>query len=150
MTDIQAAVGIKQLEKLDWIVEERRKIAKKYNEAFAGIDFLLLPLENDDVFTNYQSYSIYLKPGCPIERNDLMQKLLDEGISSRRGIMTAHRETAYKAECAGLSLPVTEDACDRSIVLPLYVPMTNEEVDEVIGKVKACLGISQMANSVIS
>lgn len=139
MTDIQAAVGIKQLEKLDWIVEERRKIAKKYNEAFAEIDFVQLPLEEEGYFTNYQSYSIYLKPGCPIERNDLMQKLLDEGISTRRGIMTAHRETAYKNECAGLSLPVTEDACDRSIVLPLYVPMKDEEVEEVIAKVKAVL-----------
>jgi dTDP-4-amino-4,6-dideoxygalactose transaminase len=142
MTDIQAAVGIKQLEKLDWIVEERRKIAFKYNEAFAGIEFLQLPIEKEGYFTNYQSYSIYLKKNCPVERNDLMQLLLDAGISTRRGIMTAHRETAYKEECAGLSLPVTEDACDRSIVLPLYVPMKDEEVMEVIGKVKEALGTS--------
>ena len=141
MTDIQAAVGIKQLEKLDWIVEERRKIANKYNEAFAGIEFLQLPIESEGYFTNYQSYSIYLKPNCPVERNDLMQRLLDDGISTRRGIMTAHRETAYKDECAGLSLPVTEDACDRSIVLPLYVPMKDEEVEEVIAKVKKHLGV---------
>jgi len=142
MTDIQAAVGIKQLEKLDWIVGERRKIAMRYNQAFADVDFLQLPIEQEGYFSNYQSYSIYLKPGCPIGRNDLMQKLLDEGISTRRGIMTAHRETAYKDECAGLSLPVTEDACDRSIVLPLYVPMKEEEVEMVVRKVKECLAVT--------
>src|SRR5690606_26307518 len=76
MTDIQASVGIKQLEKLDWIVEERRKIALKYNEAFGGIDFLRLPIEKEGYFTNYQSYSVYLKENAPISRNELMQRLL--------------------------------------------------------------------------
>jgi perosamine synthetase len=46
--------------------------------------------------------------------------------------MTTHRETAYKEECAGLSLPVSEKACDRSIILPLFVPMKDEDIDKVI------------------
>lgn len=137
MTDIQAAVGIKQLEKLDWIVEERRKIAKQYNEAFRYIDFIRLPLEEEGYFSNYQSYSIYLKDTCPISRNDLMQKMLDAGIATRRGIMTSHRETAYKAECAGVHLPVSEDAADRSIILPLYIPMSSEDIKMVIETFKA-------------
>src|SRR6476469_1746066 len=98
MTDIQAAVGIKQLEKLDWLVAERRRIAMQYNEAFADIDFIRLPVEEEGYFTNYQSYSVYLKESCPISRNELMQKMLDAGVSTRRGIMTSHRETAYKTE----------------------------------------------------
>jgi dTDP-4-amino-4,6-dideoxygalactose transaminase len=137
MTDIQAAVGIKQLEKLDWIVAERRKIAKQYNEAFADIDFIRLPTEEPGYFSNYQSYSIYLEKNCPISRNELMQKMLDAGVATRRGIMTSHRETAYKTECAGLSLPVSEDACDNSIILPLYVPMSSEDVKKVIETFKA-------------
>jgi perosamine synthetase len=132
MTDIQAAVGIKQLEKLDWIVAERRKIAMRYNEAFKDIDCIQLPIEKEGYFSNYQSYSIYLKDNCPVGRNEIMQKMLDDGISSRRGIMTTHRETAYKAECAGLSLPVSEKSADRSIILPLYIPMKNEDIEKVI------------------
>ncbi|MEP7373118.1 MAG: DegT/DnrJ/EryC1/StrS family aminotransferase [Chitinophagaceae bacterium] len=132
MTDIQAAVGIKQLEKLDWIVAERRKIAMRYNEAFKDIDCIQLPIEKEGYFSNYQSYSIYLKDNCPVSRNEIMQKMLDDGISSRRGIMTTHRETAYKAECAGLSLPVSEKSADRSIILPLYIPMKNEDIEKVI------------------
>lgn len=139
MTDIQAAVGIKQLEKLDWIVEERRKIAYQYHQAFKDIDCIRLPFEGEGDFSNYQSYSIYLKENCPISRNDLMQKLLDAGISTRRGIMTAHRETAYKDYSRGLQLPISEDAADRSIIIPLYVPMTKEEVEYVISEVRTSL-----------
>ena len=130
MTDIQAAVGLKQLEKLDWIVEERRKIAKKYIEGLKGIDCIRLPFEEEGKYSNFQSFSIYLKRNCPIDRNDLMQLLLDRGISSRRGIMTTHRETAYK--CNDYTLPISEDLADRSIIIPLYVPMSDEDIEFVI------------------
>ena len=132
MTDIQASVGIHQLEKLDWIIKKRRKIAKQYHQAFKSIPCLQLPLEKKGYFSNYQSYSVYLKDDCKASRNDIMQKMLDAGISTRRGIMTTHRETAYKEECAGLSLAVSEKSCDRSIILPLYVPMKDEDILQVI------------------
>jgi perosamine synthetase len=132
MTDIQAAVGIQQLAKLDWIVEERRKIAQRYLSELANIECIRLPREEEGYFTNWQSFSIYLKENAPFSRNELMQALLDKGIASRRGVMTSHRETAYKAQCAGLSLPRTEDACDRSIIIPLYVPMKQEDISCVV------------------
>ena len=144
MTDIQAAVGIKQLEKLDWIVAERRKIAMQYHEAFKDIDFIRLPIEEPGYFSNYQSYSIYLKDTCPISRNELMQKMLDAGVSTRRGIMTSHRETAYKAECAGLSLPISEGAADNSIILPLYVPMSSDDIKKVIETFKANVLVAEL------
>ena len=132
MTDIQAAVGIKQLEKLDFIIAERRKIALQYHEAFKNINSIRLPIEQEGYFSNYQSYSIYLKPECKICRNDLMQAMLDKDISTRRGIMTSHRETAYAEYSKGISLPISEDACDRSIILPLYYPMEQKDVKYVI------------------
>ncbi|HXB30767.1 MAG TPA: DegT/DnrJ/EryC1/StrS family aminotransferase [Puia sp.] len=139
LTDIQASVGIRQLEKIDWIVGKRRKIASKYHKAFKHIPFLQLPLEKKGYYSNYQSYSIYLKDDCPVSRNEIMQKMLDAGISTRRGIMTTHRETAYKEECAGLSLPISEKASDRSIILPLYVPMKDEDIEKVIFTLKSIL-----------
>jgi dTDP-4-amino-4,6-dideoxygalactose transaminase len=66
-----------------------------------------------------------------------MQKMLDAGIATRRGIMTSHRETAYKTEYADVSLPVSEDACDNSIILPLYIPMKSEDIKKVIETFKA-------------
>lgn len=141
MTDIQASVGIKQLEKLDWIVAERRKIAMRYNEAFKDIDYIQLPVEEKGYFSNYQSYSIYLKDNCPLSRNEIMQKMLDAGISTRRGIMTTHRETAYKTEYSDVLLPISEKSCDRSIILPLYIPMSNEDIEKVIEAFKLYVSV---------
>ncbi|MFY8137936.1 MAG: DegT/DnrJ/EryC1/StrS family aminotransferase, partial [Flavobacteriales bacterium] len=139
MTDIQAAVGIKQLERLDGLIEERRKIAHRYQKELADLSMIRLPEEPEGFFTSYQSFSIYLKPECSLGRNDVMQKMLDAGISTRRGVMTSHRESAYAEECKGLSLPMSEDASDRSIVLPLYVPMSDEEVTYVIKHLRRIL-----------
>jgi dTDP-4-amino-4,6-dideoxygalactose transaminase len=139
MTDIQAAVGIQQLAKLDWIVEERRKIAQRYLKELSDIDCIRLPHEEEGYFTNWQSFSIYLKESAPLSRNELMQALLDKGVASRRGVMTSHRETAYKTMCAGLELPRTEDACDRSIIIPLFVPMSDEDVSTVIHHLRSML-----------
>ena len=142
LTDIQAAVGIQQLAKLDWIIGERSKVADAYSKAFADISFIRLPKEREGDFTNWQSYSIYLKSESPVKRNDLMQALLDEGVASRRGVMTSHRETAYKAASMGVSLPVSEDACDNSIIIPLYVPMSVDDVNTVIKAFMKCLGFA--------
>jgi perosamine synthetase len=139
LTDIQAAVGIQQLEKLDWIIAKRRKIASRYHKAFKNIKCLQLPLEKKGYFSNYQSYSILLKDDCPIGRNELMQAMLDAGISTRRGIMTSHRETAYKTEYAGLSLPASEKSSDNSILLPLYIPMDEKDIEHVIHTFKTLI-----------
>ena len=131
MTDIQAAVGIEQLKKLKFIVSERRKIAKIYLEAFSKINCIHLPFETTGYKSNYQSFSILLKDDSPISRNDLMQKLLDKGIATRRGIMTSHRETAYKNN-GTLTLPTSEMLADNSLLLPIYCSMKMEDVKYTI------------------
>jgi perosamine synthetase len=139
MTDIQASVGIKQLEKLDTIVKERRKIAIRYHEAFSNIDWIELPIEPDSCISNYQSYCIQLKDNSPISRNDLMQRLLDIGISTRRAVMNSHREPAYEAFFPTLSLPISEKLMDNGIIIPLYFPMPEAEIAYVIENVKRYL-----------
>ena len=135
MTDIQAAVGVEQLKKLNLIVEGRRKIALNYIEAFKDIDCIQLPIEKQGYKSNYQSFSIVIKDDSPISRNDLMQKLLDQGISTRRGIMTSHREMAYE-KADNYYLPISEKVSDNSILIPLYHPMSDEEVNYVINCIK--------------
>jgi dTDP-4-amino-4,6-dideoxygalactose transaminase len=134
-------VGIHQLAKLDWIIKERRKIADKYYAAFSDIECIEMMYEPEGYFTNQQSFPLYLKPNSPINRNDFMQKMLDKRIATRRGIMTSHRETAYNTlpRYANLRLPVSEDAADNSLVIPLYVPMDNADIQMVIESVKELL-----------
>ena len=62
-----------------------------------------------------------------------MQKLLEKGISSRRGIMTAHQESAYKH--SEVNLPKSEYLRDKSIILPLFIQLDNEEQNKIIKNV---------------
>ena len=139
MTDIQAAVGIKQLEKLSWIIKERRKIANYYFDALKDIDCIRLPIEKNGYYSNYQSFSIYLKKNCPVSRNELMQKMLDADISTRRGVMTAHREPAYSNYSDFCLLPLSEDLSDRSILIPLFIPESKKIINYIIKKISKIL-----------
>ncbi|MBS1517263.1 MAG: DegT/DnrJ/EryC1/StrS family aminotransferase [Bacteroidetes bacterium] len=138
MTDIQAAIGIKQLGKLDYIIKERRRIASLYISGLKDIDCIRLPLEPDNRKSNYQSFAIYLNEKSPLSRNEVMQKLLNEGISVRKGVMTSHRESAYRTKNE-LRLPVSEDLCDRSFMIPLYVPMDEKDIFHIINSLRKIL-----------
>lgn len=139
MTDIQASVGIEQLKKLDAIVIERRRIAEKYIRSFKNIKDIRLPIERNGYKTNYQSFCIYLDRNCKIKRNNLMQKLLDNGIATRRGIMTAHQETAYRYK--NYKLPISEDLRDNSIIVPLYCQLEDDQQKRVIKEILSILSV---------
>tara|TARA_B110001450_G_C17593076_1_gene469700 strand:+ start:11 stop:874 length:864 start_codon:yes stop_codon:yes gene_type:complete len=134
LTDIQASVGIEQLKKLDYILKKRREIAKIYIDTFSNINFFHLPIEKNGYKSNFQSFCILLSEDCPISRNELMQKLLDKGISTRRGIMTAHQESAYKKR--KINLPLSEKLRDNTIIIPLFLGMGDNELNIVIDTIK--------------
>jgi len=130
MTDIQAAVGRVQLRRLGGILEARRTRAARYASALAGIAELEAPHVPDYTRPNFQAYPVRVMAEYPVSRDELMQALLERGISTRRGIMNAHQEGAYASEPR--SLPFSELARDSVILLPLYPQMTDEDQDYVI------------------
>ncbi len=130
MTDIQAAVGRVQLERLPDLLARRLELAGRYTRAICRIPGLEVPHVPDYARPNFQSYAVRLTPDYPLGRDDLMRVLLGQGISTRRGIMNAHQEGAY---AGGLfRLPHSEAARDRTILLPLFPDMTDEESDRVV------------------
>ncbi len=130
MTDIQAAVGIEQLKRLPDMLTRRRVLAARYDQAFCNHPIIQPPFVPPGVEWNVQSYAVRLRGFDAKHRDAVMQDLLDAGIASRPGVMTAHREPAYR-EAAHVSLPVSEAASDGSLVLPLYGGLTTSEQDEV-------------------
>jgi dTDP-4-amino-4,6-dideoxygalactose transaminase len=144
LTDIQAAVGRQQLQRLPEIVSQRRLLAARYRRLLAGIPGLRVPEEPAWARTNWQSFWVELAPEYP--QTQIMQALLDAGVATRRGIMCAHLEPAYEIEpwacgqgpdCRGPHpgcghLQESEKARDHSIILPLYPQMTFEEQDYVV------------------
>lgn len=129
MTDIQAAVGREQLRRIPEIIPARRRLAARYAALLATIPGLGAPEEPAYARTNWQSYPVRLPEGC--DQRAVMQAMLDRGVATRRGIMCAHRERPYQRE-GGYDLPMSERGQDRSIVLPLYPQMTDEEQDYVV------------------
>ncbi len=135
MTDIQAAVGREQLKRMPDIVARRREIATRYNDAFAQVAGIEPPHEPEWARSNFQSYAIRIPDGA--DQRAFMQALLDVGVSSRRGIMNAHREVPYAGDH---HLPVSEWAQDRHVVLPLYPTMDDADIEYVIDAVRRVAG----------
>jgi dTDP-4-amino-4,6-dideoxygalactose transaminase len=133
MTDLQAAVGLSQLARLDGMLARRRTLAQRYSEALSRVPWLRVPLETPGCRHNYQSYMIRLIGASANDRDDLMQRLLDHGISSRRGIMAIHREAPYRGRADwNQRLPLTNRVTDSTLILPLFHDMTETEQDHVI------------------
>jgi perosamine synthetase len=132
MTDLQAALGLAQLQRLDDFIARRRYFAKRYAEQLSSLPWLLHPFEPEECRHNFQSYMVRLAAGAPIGRDELMQRLLEHGISTRRGVMAIHREPPYRHPRWDLLLTETCHAADETLVLPLFHQMTEEEQDYVV------------------
>ena len=132
MTDLQAAIGLVQLQRLEQMLARRRELAQRYSQRLSNLGWLVPPYEPAESRHNFQSYMVRLTDDAPLTRDALMQELLDRGVSSRRGIMAMHRELPYRDQAARARLPETNRAADTTIVLPLFYEMREEEQDYVL------------------
>lgn len=144
LTDIQAAIGRAQLRKIPEIVRRRRELAARYRQLLGGIPELGLPVEPEWARSNWQSYCVRLP-----ERADqlkVMQKMLDLGVATRRGVHTSHMEKAYEQEpwkCGGdratcgcpprrcRHLQESERGRLWGLLLPIFPQLSHEDQDRV-------------------
>lgn len=139
MTDVQAAMGIAQLRKLPGILERRQALGRRYNQALAGHPRLELFHEAPGDRWNQQTYLVRIKAATAEVRDGIMQRLLDAGIATRRGIMSIHREPCYREATRDLHFPHSEQASDQCLCLPLYSQMTEAEQACVIEELQKAL-----------
>jgi perosamine synthetase len=135
MTDMQAALGLCQLEILDEILAERARQAARYNEALAGVPGVETPHDPPYASRTWQSYAIRLGPGSALGQTDLMQRLLEDGIATRRGVMAIHHEAPYRDTVP--LLPHTEAASRDVVMLPLFPGLSDAEQDHVVDRLVA-------------
>ncbi|ALV38440.1 glutamine--scyllo-inositol aminotransferase [Streptomyces sp. CdTB01] len=131
MTDIQAAVGLVQLGKLDAMIARRRELAARYAALLRDVSGLTPVRDPEHGQSNFQSYWVLLEEDFPVGRDDLLAALAAAGVSARRGIMAAHLEPAY-ADHPSAPLPVTERLTGDSLILPLFHTMTEDQQDRVV------------------
>ncbi len=140
MTDVQAAIGIVQMSRLDDLVAARQRIARRYDEALAGCP-VQVPARPPHAERVYQSYAIRLLPECSLDRDKLVESLMEAGIACRRGIAPIHVEPLYRQE-QPLTLPVTEAVSARSIFLPMYPSLAEGDQARIIDTLQRLLGHS--------
>jgi dTDP-4-amino-4,6-dideoxygalactose transaminase len=132
MTNLQGAIGVAQMERLDEILALRQMRAEQYSEVFSKMPYVIPPYVPDYATPNWQSYAIRISDDCPSERDVVTQRLLDIGIACRPAYMACHHQPAYKDSYPDIRLPYTEMALSSVIILPLYPQMTDEEQTYVI------------------
>ncbi len=140
MTDLQAALGLAQLDRLATIVAERRARAQRYQDLLLDVPGLQVVCDPPAGTTNYQSFWIVLPDDFGVSRDELLARLDRAGISARRGIMAAHLEPAY-AGVVTEPLVVTERLTSRSLILPLFHGITDDDQDRVVAVVKEAAGL---------
>ena len=148
MTDVQAALGSAQMLRADAIVAERRSLAQRYDQAFAGLSWLQTPRCPDALEHGYQSYPCLFQPEAlePASishvsnlRNEWMEELQQAGISTRPATHAVHMLSYYRQKY-GLKpadFPSAWAANDCSISLPLFHGMSKSDQDFVIEKVSS-------------
>jgi perosamine synthetase len=135
MTDIQAAVGLVQLSKLDMLVARRRRLADGYRSLLRELPGVRAVGDPAYGTGNVQSFWVLLEHGG---RDAVLAALAAAGVSARRGIMAAHLEPAY-AGVVSAPLPVTERLTRDSLILPIYHDMTRDEQEYVVGVLRKAL-----------
>ena len=139
MTDIQAAIGLVQLDRLPGLFTQRRSLAARYHELLADIDAVTPVRDPAYGETNFQSFWVLLEPEFGTGRDEVLAELAAHGVSARRGIMASHLEPAY-ADVPHTPLPVTERLTRESLILPLHHALTEEDQDHVVGVLRKLAG----------
>ncbi|HSJ69444.1 MAG TPA: DegT/DnrJ/EryC1/StrS family aminotransferase [Anditalea sp.] len=139
MTDLQGAVGVVQLKKLDSFIEERQKWAEFYINELKDITWLRTPEVPSGYKHGWQSFVTFVdEEKAPYSRNEIMEKLQEVGVSTRPGTHAVHMLNFYK-EKYGMSasdFPGARACNDYSMAIPLHNRMTEEDYHYVVKALK--------------
>lgn len=135
MTDIQAAIGLHQLEKIDRFTEVRRRYATMYDQAFEGVDRIMIPVPKPYAHHAYHLYPMILREG---DRNQFIEEMKVRKIGTSVHFIPLHLHPFYRNNYGFRhgDYPVAEWLYEREVSLPLYPKMTSDEVTEVAEVVK--------------
>jgi perosamine synthetase len=137
MTDIQAAIGLCQLDVLDEILARRRVLAERYTAALADNPWLEVPIVPDGRSHSWQSYAVRLRRQAAFGRLELMRALLSAGVATRRGVSAIHHEPPYRDSIP--ELPNTDSAARDTLLLPLFPDLSESQQDYVVESLERSL-----------
>jgi perosamine synthetase len=139
ITDFQCALGLSQLKKLAFFIQRRRKIAARYNEAFAKMEEIITPFEEDFVKAVYHIYVIQLRAEMlKVGRKEIFEALRAENIGVNVHYLPVHLHPFYQDKFGYKrgDYPKAERYYERAITLPIFPKMSDEDVKDVIEAVR--------------
>ena len=134
ITDIQCALGISQMKKLDRFVARRRKLVERYNEAFSGMQELVCPKQQEGCHNSWHLYVIQVKNG---RRKEIYDKLQEKGIGVNVHYIPVYKHPYYQENgYENVKCVNAEKLYEQMISLPLYYSLTDEEQEYIIDVIK--------------
>lgn len=136
LTDIQCALGISQLKKLDKFIQRRREIVEIYKGAFKNNDFFDLPAEKAYAKSSWHLYPLRLKDKYKEKKKEIFAKLRERGLGVQVHYIPVYWQPYYqklgykKGIC-----PIAEDFYQREISIPLYQSMSDEDIKYVVREI---------------
>jgi perosamine synthetase len=143
LSDIACALGIAQLERLDDLLAGRTRVAELYGEALADVDGLELPCPDEG--GDRRSWFVYVvQLPAELDRDRTIATLRERGIDSKPYLPAIHLMSYYREAWGHREgeFPVCEDVARRSIALPFFPQMTEGQVDQVAGELRAVLALT--------
>lgn len=137
MTNLQAAVGLAQVERFDELVEARIRNAKLYNELFADVPGITRPPSTKGVKNVYWMYGILVEDEFGLTRDRLRIRLAKQGIETRCFFIPMHVQPIYYRDYQGERYPVAENLCKRGLYLPSSPTLTPRQIEFIVDTIKA-------------
>lgn len=129
LTNLQAAIGVAQMERIDDIVKRKIEIGQQYNELLKNISDFQLPAQLENVVNTYWLYTIVLNDSCELDRDVLINKLQQNGIETRPVFYPLHEMPPYQQYVRdAAAYPVATRVSRRGICLPSYLSLQKEEI----------------------
>ena len=143
LTDIQSALGLSQLKRIESFKQKRRKIVKKYNKTLAKVKWITTPFEDENISSCFHLYVLQIdfeKIGKT--RKEVMDQLREKEILTQVHYIPVHTQPYYKKRYNYKwgDYPVAESYYQKALSIPLYPKMTNEDVEYVVKNIKALGG----------
>ncbi|MGH9422555.1 MAG: DegT/DnrJ/EryC1/StrS family aminotransferase [Thermoanaerobaculia bacterium] len=135
MTNLQAAVGLAQTERIHALVQKRRENAGSYHERLSAVPGLTLPIEKAGVKNVFWMYAVLVEEAFGLSRNELREALALRGIETRSMFIPIHLQPIYRHLFRGERYPVAEALCRKGLYLPSGPGLSAEEIDFIAGQI---------------
>jgi perosamine synthetase len=145
MTNITAAIGLAQVEKIEWHIHRRIQVARWYRENLRSVPGVSWQAEKPYARHVFQFFTIVLDGDAPLSRDEVIAHLHPRGIEGRPVVFPIHTLPPYRDQVAGQTFPVAERLASQGINLPTFAGLSRADVDYVCECLSECLTAAHSA-----